>query len=147
MLDCTTTSLLLTQCQYIGMSCLYKSHNQDIKHAQLLISHLPFKTGAPSLSVIKIQWRPSTLKRIRKVNVIQNYISTFHSECISSEARNVESKGETGGKNSATSSLAVPTYLSDKCWQSNGKCTVLVLHNIRQKLSKVFKRILVLFRY
>lgn len=53
--DCTTTSLLLSQHLYIGMSHLYRSHNQDIQCAQLLISHIPFKTGAPSLSVIKIQ--------------------------------------------------------------------------------------------
>lgn len=46
--------ILVTKCQYISMSHLYKSHNQDIQRAQLLISHLPFKTGAPSLSVIKI---------------------------------------------------------------------------------------------
>ena len=81
-----TTSLLLTQCQYIDVSHLYKSHNKDIQCVQFLISHLPFKTGAPSLSVIKIQWRPSTLKLIRKISVIQNYISMFHSECTSFEA-------------------------------------------------------------
>jgi hypothetical protein len=37
----------------------------------------------------------------------------FHSECISFEAKYVESKGETGGKPSDTSSLAVSIYLSD----------------------------------
>jgi hypothetical protein len=77
--DCTTISLLLTHSQYISMPHLYKSHNEDIQCAQLLIFHLPFKTGAPSLSVIKIQWRPSTLKRIRNISVIQDYISMFHS--------------------------------------------------------------------
>jgi hypothetical protein len=59
----------------------------------------------------------------------------------------VESKGETVEKFSATSTLAVTTHLFDKCWQSNGKCTVLVLHSIRQKLSKVFERIWVAYRY
>jgi hypothetical protein len=51
--------------------------------------------------------------------------------------RQVESKGGTGRKISATSFLAVPTYLSKKHRQNNGKC-VLFLSSTGEKLSKVF---------